>query len=1129
MDIASIRNHLKNFEFQKLFVESLGWNNPQVQSSSIKLENSNIPYTHVAEISGVPVLKFEYVAGERRKKIHNKIKQKYHKHLLLFSNDKSFYLSYLSKEGDLRTHNYFKEQSGDAFISKLASIHFGIEDVPKISEIANNLDKAFDTEKVTKKFYEDFKNNHFSFQKYISGIKSEEDKKWYSSIILNRLMFIWFLQKKDFCDNNRSYLETKLQESKVKGKDRYHSEFLNTLFFEGFAKKTIERSEKAKNLLGKIKYLNGGLFIPHEIEEKYRNIKIKDKAFEETFKIFQNYEWHLQDNKGKDNEISPDVLGYIFEKYINEIQQKSLGAYYTRDEITGFLNQRSIHNCILDKLAKRGHKFSNIGELFEKLDDKMCKILLTDKDSILNTLTILDPAVGSGAFLVSALKNLIDVYSPIIGKIETSSDRELKAWLENFNNRHKSILYGIKKNIILKNLYGVDIMKEATEVCKLRLFLSLVSSALDSTELEPLPNMDFNIMHGNSLIGFLKEKNTNEQFSLFGESYSQIKEKYNKLVNQYKNKSLSFEKLKELKQKVSKFLEENNSNLNQVLSDKCDDEGLKYEKNIDVKGKKTSMEKQKRHLKEGFDSLRPFHWDFSFNEIIDKGGFDIIITNPPWEKVKIEDKEFFCKYDDSFSIKRTPKNTLKKNKEKLLKNNKIKKDYLRIKSTYRLQRDYFSKVYSYQSDNITNVDGSERKSSSDIENYRLFIERCFNLLNKNGFLGIVLPRGFCCDEGSFGIRRHVLEESKIKALITFVNKGKERIIFEGVGSTVQFLLLNLKKDKPQNQEKFSCQFRAENLGIINNFPNENTIEQSFEEIQKFSPRDCSIIEFKHPKEKEMLKKVSKFPKLEEKLENSWMADFYREFDETNDSALFKNKQSSDSLPLYKGAAIYQYEFNKNLSCVDRYISKNSNKVRTGTGKAFKNQFYKDHRIVIRTIVSTGSVKLISSIIPKNYFITNSLHGVYIKSKETSKNNQYMLFLQAFLNSFLLNYFISQKIYLNVNLKHLRDLHIPRLTEKDSCFKELVKKSAELTCIGKEFNDLADEIGIKRGGVKNQQTRYKIQAEIDAIVASVYGLTIDEYEYILGTFKTGKNQERLQTLKKLSLEFFKEGHSCLKAS
>ena len=107
----------------------------------------------------------------------------------------------------------------------------------------------------------------------------------------------------------------------------------------------------------------------------------------------------------------------------------------------------------------------------------------------------------------------------------------------------------------------------------------------------------------------------------------------------------------------------------------------------------------------------------------------------------------------------------------------------------------------------------------------------------------------------------------------------------------------------------------------------------------------------------------------------------------------------------------------------------------------------------------------------------------------------------------------------MNKKFLLPLRIPRLTESDPYFTELVEKSALLTCIGKEFNKLADKIGVPRGGVKNTEKRWQLQAEIDAIVAYVYGLTKEEYEHILETFTTGNNQKRLQTLKELSLESF----------
>ena len=1181
MNIEQLREHLREFQFNKMF-EVLGWDHPTGPiSNSIKIDGCQISYSRVAEIRGVPVLKFDQVISKKfnsnseRKKFHKKIKNLHYKHLVLFSNEDNFSFSYLSKDEQVRSYSYFKGQSGDYFINKLANIHFGIEDEPKIIEIGEKLEKAFNTEKVTKKFYKDFKNNHFQFQKYIKGIRTEEEKKWYSSLILNRLMFIWFLQRKGFVNNDFDYLPNKLEESKKKKKDRYYSDFLTCLFFEGFAKKPKERTPKAKKLLGEIKYLNGGLFVPHSIEEKYINknknkIKIQDQAFDETFKIFNKYDWCLRNTKGKpDNEISPDVTGYIFEKYINELQRKSMGAYYTRDEITSYLSRNTIRNSVLDKVFKHtGRSFDSIADLLHKLDATLCKKLLTDEDSILNILTVLDPAVGSGAFLVSAMKELMDIYSPIIEKIKNLNNRDLNIWLDDFKNKHKRISYGIKKNIILKNLYGVDIMKEATEVCKLRLFLSLVSSARKTQELEPLPNLDFNIMCGNSLIGLVNEKDIGKQLSLLkiGDqpSYTEIKKKYNKLVSQYKNKPLSFEKLKELKSSTQNFLKEHSKSLNQVLADKCKQENIQYSEVIDIQGKRKNIRKrdvqpEDFYSTETIRNLNPFHWDFAFNEIMIKGGFDVIITNPPWEKTKIEDRDFFNKYDSSIDKKKTKKEIVKRKKEQLLKKQDIKRDYLKTEEFYLFQRNYFSKLYQYQAGEIVNTGGSKKQASADMDTYRLFTERCFELLNKEGFLGIVLPSGLHKDDGAVGLRKELLfSKTKISGLIDFQNqmessKGK---IFEGVHSRYKFLLLNLQKTK--SQDEFPCQFMERDLKVIdeNNFPKNPKMKQSIEEIKKFSPRDYSIIEFKNPRDRQILKKVTQFPKIGEIINNTWNPIFYREFDETNDSHLFKNQRiSKNDLPLYKGSAIYQYKFNHDLSYVNRYVSTKSQKVQESSGFPFKNKCYKNYRLIIRTIASnTNERSLITAVIPKNNFIAHSLNGVYIdvngtatmlaksdtktKSKnqlalysdESLKNkNKYMLLLQSFFNSFVVDYLIRQKVSSNITQNYIKPLYIPRLTEKDDYFNEIVERSAKLTCIGKEFNDLADEIGIPKGGVKDQKKRWKLQGEIDAMVAYVYDLTLDEFKYILETFTTGKNQKRLQVLKEYALEAFQKDKFPSKAS
>ena len=1241
MNISQLRERLKNFQFRELFVESLGWDNPAGETSpqeSFEINGAQVSCLRIAEISEVPVLRFNRQAYDNYKrddrKFHKEIKKRCNKHLLLFSDDESFCaFSYFSREEKVRPYEYFKGQSGDYLVSKLAGIHFEIGDEPKITDIGKKLKKAFDTDKITERFYKSFKNNHFQFQKYISGIQSEEEKKWYASLILNRLMFIWFLQKKGFVDNDFDYLQTKLEESKKRGRDRYYSEFLTCLFFEGFAKKPIERSQKAKALLGKIKYLNGGLFVPHAIEQKYEiqngneehktKIKIQDKAFEETFEIFGQYDWQLEGKQGEpDNEISPDVMGHIFEKYINELQRKSLGAYYTKDEITSYLSLSAIQKSVLEKVNKRinkqGHEFQTIADLLHKLDARLCRLLLTDEDSILNTLTVLDPAAGSGAFLTAAMKELINIYSPIIGKIETLGDRDLKKWLEGFKEKHKSILYGIRKNIILKNLYGVDIMKEAVEVCKLRLFLSLVSSALDREKLEPLPNLDFNILCGNSLIGFLREEaeikksgDEGKQESFFGESYQQIKDKYNQMVSRYKNHPLSFAKLKELKNKTNRFLEENNQRLSRALADKCNREAVKYPEILDIQGKKKITKKravkpEDFYSKDTERKLNPFHWDFVFNEIIDKGGFDIIITNPPWEKVKIEDREFFHKYDKSIDKKKTSKAAVKRKKTKLLKKNlKVAEDYKKTEEFYLFQRDYFAELYKYQTGEISSADGATKQASADMDTYRLFMERCFELLDERGSLGIVLPSGLCRDDGAIGLRKRLLfKKARIEGLIDFQNqmdKGQGKI-FEGVHPQFKFLLLTLQKAEPQDE--FPCQFHERDLSALdeNQFPKNPKMKQSISEIKKLSPRDWSIIEFKNLKDRKILKKASCFSAIGRRLENSWNPKFYTEFHETNDSHLFKDKKvSADDLPLYKGSAVYQYEWNYDLSYVNRYVNLKSRKIQ-GKGLPFQNKCYKNYRLVIRTIAgNTNERSLIAAIIPKRCFISNNFLGVYInmpneislenhktnlragkqmkqtgqrdfsldeekkashslkpymlysarlKHSEGSKNregklnsgrakrgekniirstdlhtkpsqNKYMLLLQAFLNSFIVDYFIRQKISAVINQKYIDSLYIPRLAEKDDYFKELVERSAKLTCIGKEFDELADEIGIQRGGVKNQKERWRMQGEIDAIVAQVYGLTLKEFEYILSNFTTGKNQERLKALKKHALQASKK--------
>src|ERR1017187_8337067 len=180
--------------------------------------------------------------------------------------------------------------------------------------------------------------------------------------------------------------------------------------------------------------------------------------------------------------------------------------------MTGYLCERTIYKLVLDRvnaalgkdpssLILHNSSFSSISDLLLNLDANLCRVLLLE---ILPSLRLLDPACGSAAFLVAAMKVLIAIYSAAIGKIQFLNDTELTKWLKQTQAEHPSVLYFIKKQIITNNLFGVDIMEEATEIARLRLFLALVASAQTEDQLEPLPNIDFNILAGNSLIGLLR-------------------------------------------------------------------------------------------------------------------------------------------------------------------------------------------------------------------------------------------------------------------------------------------------------------------------------------------------------------------------------------------------------------------------------------------------------------------------------------------------------------------------------------------------------------------------------------------------------------------------------------------------
>ena len=398
----------------------------------------------------------------------------------------------------------------------------------------------------------------------------------------------------------------------------FYRYFLIVLFHEGFDKAPRERVLDADltALMGTVPYLNGGLFDVHELEGRNDKLDIPDEAFERLSAFFDEWDWHLDARPLRnDREINPDVLGYIFEKYIN---QKQMGAYYTKEDITEYISKSTIIPYLFDaakneqtvafepgsalwhllrddpdryvypsvrhgvvgsggevipllpitiaegfgEISKRGdwnrsapdayglptetwrehvarrqrcleiREKLRRGEVHEINDLITLNLNLRQfaEDVIsgsegpdllrafwhaIRDVTVLDPTCGSGAFLFAALNILQPLYEACLDRMqafvedldrsrEPHSPRkfdDFRAVLADIE-RHPSRDYYVLKSIIVRNLYGVDIMEEAVEICKLRLFLKLVAQVESVDQLEPLPDVDFNIRPGNTLVGF---------------------------------------------------------------------------------------------------------------------------------------------------------------------------------------------------------------------------------------------------------------------------------------------------------------------------------------------------------------------------------------------------------------------------------------------------------------------------------------------------------------------------------------------------------------------------------------------------------------------------------------------------
>lgn len=766
---------LAEADFHRLFVEELGWNNAKGKIQLPEIDGVAYTVNVVAERSGFKILTCQKQLQAQpengstapsptwlpnhslARKIDSKLQKEARDYICIFVADgehQQWVVPVKTVERrDLVTVEYLTARQADFLYYKMEDITFDLTEETTIVEVKRRVQEAFmvNSEKLTKDFYASFRKEHKAFAEFIQGIEVEGDKQWYASVMLNRLMFCYFIQKKGFLDFSTNYLQEKLKECKRK---RGENKFFST-FYRGFLCQLFQgglnspkHDDEFEVLYGSIPYLNGGMFDEHQLERQYKDLDIDDKAFERLFDFFDKWEWHLDTRitaSGRD--INPDVLGYIFEQYINDRAQ--MGAYYTKEDITEYIGKNCIIPFLMEQVAKtssskdfgpKGYVWATLRESgdsyiydavkkgvdkplpdyieqgvdtakpnllerrnrwnerttedlalpteiwretverrqrCESLREKIASGEITHINDFitynldirqfaydlirdtndhlfvehfyhaLQHITILDPTCGSGAFLFAALNILEPLYDICIDRMEAfhqQNPRLFNAELDELANKYRSNRqYFIYKSIILRNLYGVDIMVEATEVAKLRLFLKMVAVVdadrrAENMGLDPLPDIDFNIRCGNTLVGYATEEELKRDLDFAKDILEEIanKELKEKVEMEMDKVAKTYEKFRTIQltqsedlvtfKDAKQHLRDRLTKLNDLLS-------RKLYKSTNLDSRKSYEEWQKTH--------QPFHWLAEFYQIMHgNGGFDVIIGNPPYVEYPSENVKY---------------------------------------------------------------------------------------------------------------------------------------------------------------------------------------------------------------------------------------------------------------------------------------------------------------------------------------------------------------------------------------------------------------------------------------------------------------------------------------------------------
>lgn len=848
-----------------------------------------------------------------------------------------------------------------------------------------NLKTAFSVEALSDEFFDKYREQYADFIQYVTGKRFVKvGNKWVEKLLgepdaalmqafnynekkirdyvkkmMGRITFLHFLQRKRWMCGDLNYMQNLFENSKYK--DDYLDSVLEPLFFGILNTKPANREALFieygwdKALLEEwkdIPYLNGGLFERDEDDEP--ESKFPADYFKRLFQFFSEYNFTIDENDPNDSEvgIDPEMLGHIFENLLEDNKDK--GAFYTPKEIVHYMCRQSVIQYL-----KTHEPDEQYAEPIEQLiNNGIVMPILQTQDvasrfmKLLKEVKVCDPAIGSGAFPMGILYVLYYAIHNLQPHAEPKGS---------FDSTET------KREIIQNNIFGVDIEQGAVDIARLRFWLALV---VDAEEPQPLPNLDYKITCGNSLLSrypidapienvfveYNKGKEENEKMTLA---------KYKDMVNEYTNtsnhqiKKHFRETIKEIKQvfktELSNQFRERLAKLRgkvvmlespNLFGERTKVERAELKK---LKDKLNMLEKEQEDIRTNKLYLNAFEWRFEFPQLLDENGlftgFDITIGNPPYNELR--------------DIDLSMQNALK-----------------------------LSRYYDYAKGGRLNM-------------FQFFYPLAINIAKDNGIVSMITQNSILAEDSALGNRKLFFSQTDILEVDSFPERDNKNLrVFESVKMSVCICILR-KNNKPNKSSIIPI-----NVWHSRFMHDKHKLNISMAEIMDMYPEDL-IIPISSNDNFSILKGIKSKGQYQISASTG-------EIDMTKYKNIF-NKLGVGTRVL-TGAQIQRYYITENPSQGDVIYIDDWHKPKLSKKRELE---ISNSRIVLQRITGVDSkIRIIATLVDDYVYCANSTN--YIPN-DKFVNIKYLL---GVLNSSLVNFFIKQtSTNTNITAKVLNSIPI----------------------------------------------------------------------------------------------------------